>query len=60
METIKRMIDDARGHLKAASNQMVDSDRPAIICNHVRDALVSLDIALGEFEVLRKGELKRD
>ena len=59
MDTIERMIDDARGHLQAASNQMIDSD-DKIICDHVRDALVSLDIALGEFEVLRKGELKRD
>ena len=32
METIKRMIDDARGHLKAARNQMIASD-DRIICD---------------------------
>ena len=37
METIKRMIDDARGHLKAARNQMIASD-DRIICDHVKDA----------------------
>ena len=32
---------------------MVDSDDQTI-CNHVRDALVSLDIALGEMELARR------
>ena len=57
METIKRMIDDAYGHLHTASIQMVPSD-DRIICDHVRDALVSLEIARGEVEVLRKGTLR--
>ena len=38
METVKRMIDDAYGHLHTATIQMVPRD-DQIICDHVRDAL---------------------
>ena len=55
METIERMIDDAYGHLKAARNQMIASD-DRIICDHVRDALVSLEIARRELKGIQELE----
>ena len=53
METIKRMIDDAYGHLHTATIQMVPRD-DQIICDHVRDALVSLEIARGELKGIQE------
>ena len=47
METIKRMIDVAIVHIDGAIRQMVPRD-DQIICNHVRDGLVSLKIARRE------------
>ena len=53
METIERMIDDAIGHIDGATRQMVASD-DQIICNHVRDGLVSLKIARGELKGIQE------
>ena len=53
METIKRMIDDAYGHLHTATIQMVPRD-DQIICDHVRDALASLEIARGELKGIQE------
>ena len=58
METVKRMIDDAYGHLHTATIQMVPRD-DQIICDHVRDALVSLKIARGELELLLQSYRKK-
>ena len=47
METVKRMIDDAIFHLVAAEARMGHRDE-SIICDHAKDALVSLKIARRE------------
>ena len=44
MDTITDRLGNACGHLHAAKTQMIPSD-DQIICNHVRDALVQVELA---------------
>ena len=55
LKAIKRLLDEACGHLHAAKIQMVPGD-DQIICDHVRDASALVEAARSEVREMLKGE----